>query len=640
MTNRSAQPDTEADATLRQYIHARERRSFVMVAGAGSGKTTSLIKALASILNGHELALKRSRQRVACITYTEIAAGEIWADVNNNPLIHVSTIHSFLWMIVKSFQADINRWVVQRIDQRLGDLRIAAANFGPRVQQKTRDKNRRDIERYELERDQIASLRSFIYGTGSNYSRGVLGHDDVIRMVTQFLVERPLFRTLVAQQFPFIFVDESQDTFPDVVIALKAIERQMRTKFCLGFFGDPMQQIYPTGVGEVAAEEGWLDIKKPENFRCPTSVLAVANAIRRDGDGLVQVRGRTVSVDNVPRPVLGTARMFVLPADGKRNERLLTVRDWLARHNDDAEWRVTTGASVKTLVIVHRMAAARLGFADLYSALNDEAPDAFKNGFLDASAWPLRPFVSFVIPLADAIQNKREFEVMTLLRNNSPLLARDTLQKKGVAEVLAKLRASSERLANLVESKGKGTNREVLELLRDSRLVDLDPRVLAYLREATPTDIVEDSKQHGEDVALEIAAMESFLKCPATQFWGYQTYLNEESPFSTQQGIKGAEFPRVLVILDDEEGSAHFQFSYDKYFGIAPLSKREDQNRREGKETAIERTRRLFYVCCTRATTDLAVVFFSGDVGAAVRHVRAARIFPDNSVHTLADLAT
>jgi DNA helicase-2/ATP-dependent DNA helicase PcrA len=83
----------------------------------------------------------------------------------------------------------------------------------------------------------------------------------------------------------------------------------------------------------------------------------------------------------------------------------------------------------------------------------------------------------------------------------------------------------------------------------------------------------------------------------------------------------------------------HVQFSYDKYFGIKPLSARDEDNIREGKETSVERTRRLFYVCCTRALADLAVVLFSTEVGTAERQVRATGIFPEDAIHTLADLA-
>ena len=126
--------------------------------------------------------------------------------------------------------------------------------------------------------------------------------------------------------------------------------------------------------------------------------------------------------------------------------------------------------------------------------------------------------------------------------------------------------------------------------------------------------------------------MDAFLACPVSQFWGYYKYVNEDSPFSTQQGIKGAEFERVLVVLDDDEGT-HVQFSYDKYLGIRSLSDREEANRREGKETTIERTRRLFYVCCTRATKDLLVILFTADVEAARRQITRLNLFPADTIH-------
>lgn len=627
---RVQQPDTPADISLRECLNSPDKRSFIVVAGAGSGKTTSLVKALATIVEQHGPALKRNRQRVACITYTEIAATEIWTDVATDSLVHVSTIHSFLWMLVRNFQMDIRSWVDRRLAEKLDDLRNQAVNFGPKVQARTREKTRRDIERYERESERIGSVKAFTYGTGSNYPKGLLGHDDVLKLATEFLTERPLFRTLLAQQFPFLFVDESQDTTPSAVKALKAVEIHMRGKFCLGFFGDPMQQIYPTGIGNVAAEDGWLTIRKPENFRCAASVLAVANAVRRDGDNLVQTRGRMEEIDGVAQPVVGTARIFVLPTDGNRDVNIARVRNWVADQNGDSAWRNNKDNSVKVLVIVHRMAATRLGFGDIYAALNDNAPDAFKNGFLDASTWPLRPFISFGLPLSDAIQNGREFEVMTILRQHSELLKKEELSGKNVPELLRRLRGASQHLATMMQAEQGRTVREVLVYLRDSGLVTLDPRILAYVaQQLPPAD--EDAEPDEEEAGKEVRAMESFLVCPAAQLWGYRRYLKDESPFSTQQGIKGAEFSRVLVVLDDEEGT-HTQFSYDKYLRIKPPSDRDLKNIQEGKETVIDRTRRLFYVCCTRAVTDLVVVLFSSDPSLAEHRVREADIFPTASI--------
>lgn len=635
-SRRILQPDTPADVALRACLTDATRKSFIVVAGAGSGKTTSLVKALAAIVKQHGTDLRRRRQRVACITYTEVAAHEIWEDIGNDPLVHVSTIHSFLWLLVRSFQKDIRGWVERRIDERLAELREAAANFGPRVQRRTREKNQRDIERYERERGRISSVSSFTYGTGSNYPKGMLGHDDVLKIATEFIAERPLMRTLLAQQFPFVFVDESQDTTEGVVVALKAVDQQMRGKFCLGFFGDPMQQIYATGVGEVALEDGWQSISKPENFRCATSVLNVANAIRRGGDALVQTRGRMKEIDRVLHPVTGSARIIILPTVGERDAHIRKVRAWIATANRDAEWQSDHGA-VKLLVVVHRMAAKRLGFGELYAAMNDKAPGAFKDGFLDASAWPMRPLMKLVVPLSRAVKNSHEFEAMTLLRENCSLLQREALSKKNVPEVLGKLRDASRQLEQLMRTDVGRTIRDVLLHVRDSELMSLDPRLLAYLEKRLPAAEAE-AEPDEEEADREVSAVEALLTCPAAQLWGYDHYVRDESPFSTHQGIKGTEFQRVLVVLDDEEGT-HNQFSYEKYFGIKELSDRDLKNIAEGKDTTVDRTRRLFYVCCTRALEDLVVVLFSQNPELAEARVRAANIFPNESIFNQSNLA-
>ena len=189
------------------------------------------------------------------------------------------------------------------------------------------------------------------------------------------------------------------------------------------------------------------------------------------------------------------------------------------------------------------------------------------------------------------------------------------------------------------------TNGDVLHLIHKSEVILLDQRILSYLNLPPQREIERENKPNEteteeDEVELtkEVTAMDAFLACPASQFWGYYKYVNDDSPFSTQQGIKGAEFERVLVVLDDDEGT-HMQFSYDKYLGIKPLSERDETNRREGKETAVERTRRLFYVCCTRAMKDLIVVLFTGDIATAKRQIRALDLFPDESIHLENEIA-
>ena len=69
-------------------------------------------------------------------------------------------------------------------------------------------------------------------------------------------------------------------------------------------------------------------------------------------------------------------------------------------------------------------------------------------------------------------------------------------------------------------------------------------------------------------------------------------------------------FPRVMVVISDEEARG-FLFKYDKLFGVDPPSETDRKNQAAGAETSNDRTRRLFYVTCSRAEKSLAIVCYT-----------------------------
>lgn len=623
MTSRIGSPDTQADIDVRGCLGQLPPRSFVMVAGAGSGKTTSLIKALAHLGETRGKALRRAGQQIACITYTEVAVGEISADVGITPLFHISTIHSFLWSIVRAFQSDIGAWVVSRIGEKIAEKRVHYDKPGTRAA--TKAKLEQEIASLEDELGAVGRVKKFTYGTGSRYSEGILGHDDILKLTPACIERHPLLREVVARRFPYIFVDESQDTQPAVIEALRQIAGEQ--PLCVGFFGDPMQKIYGTGAGAVELLPGWADITKPENFRCPTSVLDVINAVRAPGDGLVQTRGRTVTVDGQEQPVVGTVNVFILPSDDQRTARLSAVRAWLAEQTGDDLWTSDMrDGDVRLLVLVHRMAAKRLGFASLYSALNDRAPQSLSEGIADGSAWPLRPFVQQLLPLIVASRADDQFTIMSILRADSPCLEPERLRGRAMGPVLAALQHAIRQLAVLLADGSAATVRDVLRHVRDCELLALDDRFAAHLMD-NPVD-------DGSEAFGNVAA---FLECNVGELWAHRKYILEESPFATHHGVKGAQFERVLVVLDDEEASYN-QYSYGKYLGYSPLSETDEANIAEGKESVLDRMRRLFYVCCSRAAKDLAIVLFVPDVEAARAAVVKANLFSGPSLHGIEQL--
>ncbi|RYE41545.1 MAG: ATP-dependent helicase [Hyphomicrobiales bacterium] len=623
MTSRIDSPDTEADRKLRDILGQEGLIGFTMVAGAGSGKTTSLVKALAHVTRTRGPSLLAKTQRVACITYTEVAAREIHAEIGNDSLASVSTIHSFLWSLVKPFQKDIGAWVSSRIDDEIAALLTKQAEYTSRTRQTTKETDTADLEKRRRQQAAVKTVKMWNYGIGGDYARGILGHTDILKMVPQMIHTRELLARLVARQFPFVFVDESQDTFPEVVDCLKHVWSMADGKMCLGFFGDPMQQIYQQGVGPVSPEPGWRNIDKPENFRSSRRVLACVNAVRAESDTLEQVSGLAGAQSE------GESFCFVLPADDHRSENLDRVRSWLDAHSASGNWtRSAHDGGSKVLMIVHRMAARRLGFDALYSAFKDNKATSLGEAFDEGTAWPLTPFRDVILPLclADVPSSPA---VLAVLKEYSPLVKTGRASRQ-LRAALTSGRSAVEELRVLAGGDQQATLGQLLRFAVERRLLELDPRMAAYL----------DPEGEHQDVVLDertLAVLNAMAQCAFSELKGYYTYVKQESPYSTQHGTKGAEFERVVVVLDDEEGKFSL-YSYDKLLGLKEMSPTDVANQAQGKESAIERTRRLFYVCVSRARESLAIVLFAADVPRAVNAVLGSAIGDHVEVLTASDL--
>ena len=122
----------EALATL--FTALDNRRNFKLEAGAGAGKTYSLIQALRRILDNKSVHLPRSDQRVACLTYTKVARDEIKARTDEDPAIFADTLHGFLWEMISPYQKALKAAI------RLGEL--AGESRGESRYQRARDRVR------------------------------------------------------------------------------------------------------------------------------------------------------------------------------------------------------------------------------------------------------------------------------------------------------------------------------------------------------------------------------------------------------------------------------------------------------------------------------------------------------------------
>ncbi len=127
----------------------------------------------------------------------------------------------------------------------------------------------------------------------------------------------------------------------------------------------------------------------------------------------------------------------------------------------------------------------------------------------------------------------------------------------------------------------------------------------------------EEVEGDAEDIKGDVLmAWRNFLETSFEQIERYSQYIGGEAQYDTHQGIKGLQFPRVCVVMDDLEAKG-FMFSYDKLFGAKEDSKKKDP----GQETSIDRTKRLFYVTCSRAEDSLALIAYTSSPGVVQNNV-------------------
>ena len=282
---------------------------FKVTAGPGAGKTHWLINHIKNVVsNSHKLDVVR---QVACITYTNVGIDTITSRLNmGNDVVEVCTIHSFLYanivkpyihLVAKEFGLELSKLVViddsnfksegiaisvlklinkSWVNARsyLKGLNNATWHYSNHTYNDYKPRFPIKFGKWFVGNDCYMGFKRWLW------SRGYMSFDDILYFSHILLSRYPNIYTLIKARFPYIFVDEFQDTIPFVVDFLTKLGNE---GVIVGVVGDKAQSIYDFLGATVQQFDSFTVPEMQEyeirgNRRSTKQIIDLLNIVRTD----------------------------------------------------------------------------------------------------------------------------------------------------------------------------------------------------------------------------------------------------------------------------------------------------------------------------------------------------------------------
>lgn len=588
-------------------------------AGPGAGKTHFLVENVKNIVSTNELITSSSNRKVLCITYTNKAVDEIVRRLQEyNDYVECYTIHGFIIEnIIKPFQSDLIRLMKEDFNinvskgkpitsqvEGLGLLhgidKESIYNY-INLEKKTSytytyskvkisgvqvDTGKfinslgtnEDVEASltspsQLSNDDIVPLKKFIWDKARK-----LTHDEILYFGYRIIKTNPIALYLLRVKFPFIFVDEFQDTNPIQTEIIKLIGIKS-TKVII--VGDVAQSIYSFQGAKISdfiefnLNDEIKEFSIDGNRRSTETIVKFCNFIRQSERYIYQSSIREYSNDNKDA-IDNISVKFLL---GNSNEINKVIGSILSKNG----------------VILTRSWADAFKF--IQNIDNDQAK-ILKNIYYSYYNTPIeirdeirehnnvswvRAF-KFLFDLWEGYTNRSFGDIISTIQK---FFKFDLYKIKAkhvfvIKDLVNKLFLNIEPETLTVEAINK-FNSSILDNSKS------DLRDLLEIKDlAIPIFSEYDSDKLKQNVNL--------LKWDIS-YKLFNEVFCEDSKYMTAHQSKGLEWEKVIVSLEPNKFDKEDGFDLKKIFTFSSLV----------KETKSDEFTRLFYVACSRAMNELYI---------------------------------
>ena len=593
----------------------KQGQNFILEGGAGSGKTYSLISII------EKISMEEPKKSIVCITYTNNAVAEIRSRIINDNL-RVSTIHDFIWHVIKNFQKEIKECLVELINDDEQILFVAPKEvLGEELI---------SLDYFDSVRVEYTEWYSMSI---TEQNKVQISHDHVLIVAEKMFSKYKKLSDILKDTANYIFVDEYQDTSPLVVkILLEHLRKSTRDNI-VGFFGDSMQAIYDSGVGNIDSY-GLEKIQKNQNRRNPRKVINLANNFR--SDGLVQIPSSDVAAPNMNNGNVIEGTVKFIYGDG------ITHLEDLRNSELFKELEFDIPQKTKELRLTHKLNAEMAGFSKLFELYNSDLLvkliTDMKKKFNASELVDKGKSFEELVEEAQIVVRKGGPLIIDIVKSIPELLAiYEEIKTFSFEEVISKSKVNKDSLLaykfnglssryeagtdrdrilkrldlifELIELYKMGKHNEFLRITCFKITSSADKINLSkIMKEISDNDItigkvIELAERTGliskDDLFTNFIENKGYYlwlrleKLPFQEYVNSIAYLREYVSVITQHKVKGSEYENVLVLLDNGRWN---QYNFNSIFGKG-----------SSNEKVQNRTKKLFYVTITRAMKNLIV---------------------------------
>ena len=587
-------------------------------AGPGAGKTYFLINNIKDMFRKDTKIYKSEKKKILCITYTNSAVDEIKSRLDGyEDNIEICTIHSFIIeYIIKFYQNELKK--IMKDDYGIeikGNKKISSQiegvgilhgqdkqqifeyinnNLGTNEKinysKKIMGEVKVDIEKYITEdkkelkcSDKIDEIHRKII---KKYLWDVirkLNHDEILYFGYRILERNPTILYAIRAQFPYIFVDEFQDTNP--------LQTKMLLKICekiskITIIGDIAQSIYSfQGARPTQFTTFFLpDMKEYEikgNRRSTCNIVHMCNYIRRN-DNLEQVSIKEYENDEERQKSELKLVHFVSNSCNEKIESIL-------KEVLNSQGAILTRTWVYAFNYIMNISDAQKDILkNIYSSYY-ASPIDIRYEIVESSSILWVKAFKFIILLNEVYKTRTINNVLNAI-NIYGKIDKKIFEKNFSVNIIIKLNRFLDDLFKDINN-----NSKVIEIINDfnKKISEDDNKEIKNFL---------NNISNIEDFKIEVFSEEdkqAFINLINEVEWNtaytlFKDVFSKDSKYMTVHQAKGLEWKKVFVSITAAKGDST---SFAEMF----------KNSNIVSETSSDEFTRIFYVACSRAIEELYI---------------------------------